>query len=576
MKRFLIALACLALLLAGCGKSGDGIDAETALSEETEGQADERIYAVKDGAPAFTVLFGSADNSENADYVASMLKTKTGVTFKVANSPTKVSGGNIIYVGLHDSVETMYELYGDSISYDGYGAVYHDGDVYICGYNSTSVSRAAKKFISCMVDKHVVKGEDGKTAEAYFTKEMFFLSNPGYEVKEPKLLGADASDYVLVLGSLPELAVKQVSEVGREMIGKRTGAYVRAVQKSTADTRIELARGADMELFDYKISSSGKTLKIEFGGISALYSAFSELCALTANDTSGGISVEKSARDGILANTSLEAGADVRVMSANVLGTKTGSGYECPTEVRAAIMAEYILAHSPDSVGFQEFYGDVASIIKSDLAKKYRTVDFGGGMTATMYLKDKYTVVDKNVISTRVEETAGDSKAQNYTFTWVLLEDAEGERYIHANLHLEYRSDALRLEQCDMINAELDKVLAKYPDAALVITGDYNSKISGNSPIFDAIKGKTESDAGLSIECAELCAPEGKRDDDRSSYHSVCSHTDIVTGTPSALDHIMVSTDTVDVKLHKIIYDALICHASDHCPVIIDFARKNV
>jgi endonuclease/exonuclease/phosphatase family metal-dependent hydrolase len=308
----------------------------------------------------------------------------------------------------------------------------------------------------------------------------------------------------------------------------------------------------------------------------ALYSAFSELCALTANDTSGGILVEKSARDGILANTSLEAGADVRVMSSNVLGTRTGSGYECPNEVRAAIMAEYILAYSPDSVGFQEFYGDVASIIKSDLAKKYQTVNFDGGMTATMYLKDKYTVVDKKVISTRVEETAGDSKAQNYTFTWVLLEDAEGERYIHANLHLEYRSDALRLEQCDMINAELDKVLAKYPDAALVITGDYNSKISDGSPIFDAIKGKTESDAGLSIECAELCAPEGKRDDDRSSYHSVCSHADIVTGTPSALDHIMVSTDTVDVKLHKIIYDALICHASDHCPVIIDFARKNV
>lgn len=565
-------------MLTGCSTGGDDIEDTTEQVDVTENQTDEKICVVKDGAPTFTVVYGTSDNSTHADYMANMLKTKTGVVFKVVNSPAKVSGGNIIYVGLHDSVESMYELYGDSISYDGYGAVYMDGDVYICGYNSTAVSRAVKKFISAMVEEHVVKDGNGKTLEAYFTPDMFFLSNPAYEVKEPKLLGVDASDYVLVLGSLPELAVKQVSEIGCEMIGKRTGAYVRTVEKSVAEKRIELTRGADMELFDYKISTSGKTLSVEFGGICALYSAFSELCDLTSKDTSGGISVEDNAKNGILADMPLdiEAGAEVRVMSSNILGTETKNGYECPTEVRATIMAEYILALSPDSIGFQEFYGNCSTEIKEALSKKYETVNFNGVMTATMYLKDKYTVKDKNIVSIRVEESAADPKAQNYSFTWVLLEDAQGEQYIHANLHLEYRTDALRLEQCAMINAEIDKILAEYPDAALVITGDYNSKISNDSPIFDAIKGKTESEAGLSIECAELCAPEGKRDDDRSSYHNVCSYTDIVTGTPSALDHVMVSTDTVDVKLHKIIYDELICHASDHCPVIIDFARKSV
>ena len=574
MKRFLAAIACLALLLTGCAKDAEeGVDTGAQTTSETAEKTDEKIYAVKDGAPTFTIVYGRPENATHADYMVSLLKNKTGINFKIATSPSRAETDNIIYVGLHDDVAEMYGLYEESISYEGYGAVYKDGDVYICGYNETYVGKAAKKFLSEMIADYVTKDGSGKTTEAYFAEGMFFMSNPTYEIKSPSLLGEPLSGYTVALGKMPDLAVKNLTKICVDRIGKRTGAYIRTVEAASDSMSIELVYDRDMELFDYAVSSADKKINVRFGGMCALYGAFDELTALCVQGSSEAISISKSAKETVFKELplTLEEGADIRVMSANVLGTGLEENNQCPTALRAALMAEYVMALSPDSAGLQEYYGSYTADFTSVVSDKYGIVTFnnyGTTISPTIYLKDKYEVKDKNAINIKVEETAGDSKAQNYYFTWVVLEDGQGEQYIHANLHLEYRNDTLRLRQCEMINAELASVMTKYPNAVIAITGDYNSKISNESPIFDAIKGD------YTLECAEIIAPEGKCDNNKSSFHTLCSYQSMVTGSPSALDHVMVSTDTASVKLHRIIYDELICHSSDHCPVLVDIARR--
>ena len=43
----------------------------------------------------------------------------------------------------------------------------------------------------------------------------------------------------------------------------------------------------------------------------------------------------------------------------------------------------------------------------------------------------------------------------------------------------------------------------------------------------------------------------------------------------SAIDHISVTTDLVDVKKHRVFHNELLCKSSDHCSRFIDVALKN-
>ncbi len=574
MKRALVTVMCLAVLLTGCATVPDEVGGSESLTEDTV-QTDapvEKIYAVKDGAPQFTVVYSDSKVADSAEYLSATLKSKTGAGFRIARSPSMAEGAKI-FVGLHEEVEDIYELYGENISYNGYGVVYKDGDVYICGYNETTVSKAAKRFLSEMTAEHIVKNEKGGAKEAYFPSTSFFTFDPSYDIKEPKLLGKALSEYTVVTDAYPSLAEKQLVQMCRQRVGMLTGAYLRIEASTDGESLIELSFDESLETFGYSVIGEGSNIRISYGGVCAMYAAFDRLLSLCVTDTSAGIEINGNARAEIMKDAPLsrEDGADIRVMSFNLMGAGLEESYQCAVELRSAIAAEYILALSPDSVGFQEYNGGNRAEVYPLISEKYAVVEFEGvGVTwvATAYLKDKYTVKESKAINIRAESTPGDGGAQDYYFTWVVLEDNAGQTYIHANLHLDYRNDTLRLMQCEQIKAELDSVLEKYDGAVLVITGDYNSKLSADSPIFDAIKGETE------LMCASLLAPEGKRHDDRPSSHILCAESDIITGSNSAIDHILVSADSAEVKRHSIIYDGLICHASDHCPVVVDIERK--
>ena len=174
----------------------------------------------------------------------------------------------------------------------------------------------------------------------------------------------------------------------------------------------------------------------------------------------------------------------------------------------------------------------------------------------TLYRKDKYDLKDHNIIDL----------GNNYAFQWALLENkTTHERYIHGNVHYHYNTDADRLPQAEQVNAELKRVTEKYPDAAIAVTGDYNTCL--DSPVHEKM---TE---GLNMKSAVTVAPENMRDYNTLSWHTL-DLTAFETDRNEQLDHIMVTTDTVEVIRHKIVHDGLIASATDHYPVLIDIRLR--
>ena len=147
-----------------------------------------------------------------------------------------------------------------------------------------------------------------------------------------------------------------------------------------------------------------------------------------------------------------------------------------------------------------------------------------------------------------------------------LKDNATQEIYIHGNLHLDYRGDSYRAKQAELVNAELAKVIASYPDAVIAVSGDYNSRWS--SSVFTKLVGS------LDMNDAAMAAPSGMADNKHKSYYKLCQPAKLEVGSYDAIDHIIVRSSTSDVKRHKILYDALICHASDHYPIVVDIAKK--
>ena len=273
-------------------------------------------------------------------------------------------------------------------------------------------------------------------------------------------------------------------------------------------------------------------------------------------------SLASSLRASYLGNQPLDLtdGADIRIMSINTLfanGHIKGSRFNDRTRIE--VIGDYCLAFLPDSVGLQEcIINNNVKYLDPVISDVYAWVPYDAVTSGekTLYRKDKYDLKDHNIIDL----------GNNYAFQWALLENkTTHEQYIHGNVHYHYNTDADRLPQAEQVNAELKRVTEKYPGVAIAVTGDYNTCL--DSPVHEKM---TE---GLNMKSAVTVAPENMRDYNTLSWHTL-DLTAFETDRNEQLDHIMVTTDTVEVIRHKIVHDGLIASATDHYPVLIDIRLR--
>ena len=114
-------------------------------------------------------------------------------------------------------------------------------------------------------------------------------------------------------------------------------------------------------------------------------------------------------------------------------------------------------------------------------------------------------------------------------------------------------------------HAELEHLRRHYPTTPIFLTGDYNAFFT--EPQFEVLF------EGLNMTSGMLVA-------EQSDGILIWNHP-LTTMEPfdaerkwTAIDHVGITTDLCDVKLHRILLDEQIMKASDHCPMFVDVALK--
>lgn len=156
------------------------------------------------------------------------------------------------------------------------------------------------------------------------------------------------------------------------------------------------------------------------------------------------------------------------------------------SSARVKKFAAYMNAVKPDFIGTQEMNNDWLSELSEQMADyEFYGVARGGDknekqseLNAVFWLKDKYTLIDSGTFwlsETPEKESRYTGAGCNRVCTWVLLQNKEtNAQYLHMNTHLDNMSEEAQGYGANVILAEEQKLTAQYPNAAVILTGDFN------------------------------------------------------------------------------------------------------
>lgn len=581
MKRFFALLLAGLLLLTACGRGDNGGDrTDSPASGITSGepvtehpQPGETVALIRDGNPQYTILCGNSAYLSYAESLQDKLFEKYGVAFPLSRRVDELEARACIVIG--QTGVTDADIYSD-LTYNGYAVKTAGQHLYVCGYNADTVGKAVQYWLSTMTKSYATRNAEGKVSVT-LPDATLFVRNPKYLKPDCTLFGRTLSGYRLVLPADSGEVERNLAENFQSEIGSNTGVYFPIVADTEAETDTEIRIGpvnradsaalypAGADSFargDFRMESNGPTVSVGYNGAGALYAALDLLLADCYGSRTEAYSLTSSLKASYLGAQPLDRtdGTDIRIMSINTLfanGHIKGSRFNDRTRIE--VIGDYCLAFLPDSVGLQEcIINNNVKYLDPVISEVYAWVPYDAVTSGekTIYRKDKYELKDHNIIDL----------GNNYAFQWALLEDrTTHEQYIHGNVHYHYNTDADRLPQAEQVNAELKRVMAKYPGVAIAVTGDYNTCL--DSPVHEKM---TE---GLDMKSAVTVAPEHLRDYNTLSWHTL-DLTAFETEKNEQLDHIMVTTGTVEVLRHKIVHDALIASATDHYPVLIDIRLR--
>ncbi len=581
MKRFFALLLAGLLLLCACGRGEDGGDRTDSPASDTASaepvtehpQPGVTVALIRDGKPQYTIFCGNSAYLSYAESLQDKLFEKYGVAFPLSRRIGEPESRPCIVIG--QTGVTDAGIYSD-LTYSGYAVKTAGAHLYVCGYNTDTVGKAVQYWLSTMTKSYATRNAEGKVSVT-LPDATLFVRNPKYLKPDCSLFGRTLSGYRLVLPADSGETERNLAENFQREIGINTGAYLPVLADTEAETEPEIrigrvTRASSAALYpsgadtfargDFRVESSGTTVSVGYNGAGALYAALNLLLTDCYNSRTEAYSLTSSLKASYLGAQPLDLtdGADIRIMSINTLfanGHIKGSRFNDRTRIE--VIGDYCLAFLPDSVGLQEcIINNNVKYLDPVISEVYAWVPYDAVTSGekTLYRKDKYELKDHNIIDL----------GNNYAFQWALLEDkTTHEQYIHGNVHYHYNTDADRLPQAEKVNAELKRVMEKYPGAAIAVTGDYNTWL--DSPVHEKM---TE---GLNMKSAVTVAPEQLRDYNTLSWHAL-DLTAFETEKNEQLDHIMVTTDTVEVLRHKIVHDALIASATDHYPVLIDIRLR--
>ena len=265
----------------------------------------------------------------------------------------------------------------------------------------------------------------------------------------------------------------------------------------------------------------------------------------------------------------------IRVMTSNVLHTdaRNSQSYELSYEERADILAAMYLYFQPDFIGLQEVSAPMQAALTERFSDVYAFVDTPLGdyenycyhgvrskqnVTPVIYNKNLYEVLDSRY---HLFDVLG-----LWSYQWARYRSKKdpSQRFIHMNLHYHYDGNQQMPGVID-VNNELTHLRRHYPKVPIFVTGDYNFQYTHKQ--YEVMVQGLGMQSGMLV--AEDIEPNG-----RDYWCHLLGSTELQKNG-SAIDHITVTEDLVNVKLHRVLYDELLCKSSDHCARFLDLELKN-
>ena len=262
----------------------------------------------------------------------------------------------------------------------------------------------------------------------------------------------------------------------------------------------------------------------------------------------------------------------VRVMSSNILNTDNSAS--APSignfthEQRLANMAEMFMVYQPDFIGLQEVLGhnvinhtatiNMQETLLNAMSSKYAFVDFTNKVAVTahwtpiMYLKDKWTVIEKDISDEQGVEYAN----QMHRWQWAVFQSKENPewKFILLNLHGPNNNEGASYAEFQptffaSVNAQLKMLEQKYPDVAISVTGDFNQPGSDTKGMLATMTNGTKLVNTPSMT-------------ENHEYYS------------AMIDHIFLSKNLGKVQQWRQLVNDTLSQSSDHYSVFADILLK--
>ncbi len=563
-----------------------------AIPEDTD-PAGEEVVIASDGKTDFTIWVandiyeGYSDVIQQVTRVASLIKSKTGAKIDVKSDSAyslKASKRAGILIGKTRFAESM--SLGSKMKDKDYYVGLSGNKIVIYGGDINGISKAIRYFYITVLNSQKT---ENKTL-VFNTAEHTMHSKEEYPIDSITCAGVELSQFTIVIPDRATVNESHFAYSLRYWLYQKYGCRISLVKDTTAESKNEIligntnrATAATLGKNEYSVNASDGKLCLTADGMISYNGMYDYL---TTELLKPGNAADHVIDNGYSRKTVPPLGIDdgsslvnktadsVRMMSYNVFsnivtyedGTTTG-----PIDYRQSLQAEMIKAYAPDVVGMQEFTSNYASFASVMTGLGYTRAS-GHSQNPLFYNSETLTLVDSGYISyTGTDPQKGASWA-------VFSVKSTGKSFIAVSTHFMWNDPSLTEEQANAARlqnaAELLSLISDlraegYSELPVVSGGDYNCKLTSTAL-------QELSDAGY--DCAYDSATLKNNTDGYHSYsrYDAEFETYTIVYSPNkthtdAIDHLFVSSG-IDVKSFASLTVDYALFASDHCPIVMDFA----
>ena len=567
-----LMLAVMTLFAASCsggGGEGDGTSAADTTEALAETSELHEPFAVVSSDGRICTVVRSDEAGENeialAVKVRTKLEEKTGKRIDIGNDyliPGKTHSADTweILVGRTNYTECAEVL--STMRYNDFAVVRSGRKIIITGLSDTTVSKAVTWFLTTGLSR--LKQEDDGSFTLDFDDYRF---EAGYKVKDLSLNGHSISEYRIIYGKSAGRISPEGAGTIASIFAQATGYLLPVYPDTSEQTPLEILVGPTNRVetmksdsSSFEIYMSGERLVIDCNGSTAAEGAVRHLYAekmAAGGSVKLGQDLELSGKWCTDTAEPLAEGADIRVMSYNILTEKWGG---TDTASRAERLGVMLSEYSPDIVGIQEvcdkwvkylqiYCSDYVHVclIRPDGGENYSTV---------LYKKDKYDLVDSGVVPYSMS-----ANLYCRNMGWVVLRDrTTGKNVALISTHWDFDNaennrEEYRRVQAREITAKVKQIAEKY-GCPVFTTGDYNAR--HDSASIDYFRSIND------MWCSKFDAAKYL-----NNYGSASTLGTIPSSGGGVIDFVF---GTKDIKplVNFIVVDFDTKDISDHQPVILD------